>query len=133
MAVDLEIFDKLEEADGASVGTVELAKAAGADVSLIGTLLVFSFPISVYYLLLALGTEQIYSSDYEASLRHVHRDGNSNRPIRFNSVFKRIDDPKISRRTKLSVDKPLYWNYSIFNLDEVSMLQVLHSKEYMHT
>jgi len=38
LAIDLKIFDKLEEAKGASVGTLELAKSTGADVSLIGTL-----------------------------------------------------------------------------------------------
>jgi hypothetical protein len=49
MAVDLKIFDKLEKADGASVSTLELAKATGADASLIGTLPVFTVAILVYY------------------------------------------------------------------------------------
>lgn len=49
MAVDLKIFDGLERADGASVSTSELAKATGADASLIGTLPVFTVAILVYY------------------------------------------------------------------------------------
>ena len=36
MAVDLKIFDRLGDADGASVDTAELATATGADVALIG-------------------------------------------------------------------------------------------------
>lgn len=36
MAVDLGIFDRLEEANGASVGTLQLAKSTGANADLIG-------------------------------------------------------------------------------------------------
>ena len=77
MAVDLKIFEKLEKADGASVGTSELAKATGADASLIGTLPVFTVAILIYYSsLLATSSEHLSSSDHEASLRHEYHHRN---------------------------------------------------------
>ena len=77
MAVDLKIFETLEKADGASVGTSELAKATGADASLIGTLPVFTVAILAYYSSLhATSTEHLGSSDHEASLRHEYHHRN---------------------------------------------------------